>query len=71
MAKRTASAKKQARSGVRLVMLSGMTLDDTTLRLSRNAGFDDCIDKAAGPRALHALLQEAPRASHASAAIRR
>ena len=63
--------KAQARSGVRLVMLSGMTLDDTTLRLSRNAGFDDCIDKAAGPKALHALLQEAPRASHASSAIRR
>lgn len=61
--------KAQARSGVRLVMLSGMTLDDTTLRLSRNAGFDDCIDKAAGPKALHALLQ-APRAAHASAAIR-
>jgi hypothetical protein len=46
-----------------------MTLDDTTLRLSRTAGFDDCIDKAAGPKALHALLQ-APRASQASAAIR-
>jgi len=38
--------KAQARSGMRLVMLSGMTLDDTTLRLSRTAGFDDCIDKA-------------------------
>jgi DNA-binding response OmpR family regulator len=61
--------KARARSGVRLVMLSGMTLDDTTLRLSRTAGFDDCIDKAAGPKALHALLQ-APRASQASAAIR-
>jgi CheY-like chemotaxis protein len=61
--------KAQARSGMRLVMLSGMTLDDTTLRLSRTAGFDDCIDKAAGPKALHALLQ-APGASPASAAIR-
>ena len=61
--------KARARSGVRLVMLSGMTLDDTTLRLSRTAGFDDCIDKAAGPKALHALLQS-PRASQASAAIR-
>ena len=48
-----------------------MTLDDTTLRLSRDAGFDDCIDKAAGPKALHALLQQAPRASPASAAMRR
>jgi hypothetical protein len=53
---------------MRLVMLSGMTLDDTTLRLSRTAGFDDCIDKASGPRALHALLQ-APGASRAPAAI--
>ena len=61
--------RAQARSGVRLVMLSGMTLDDTTVRLSRNAGFDDCIDKAAGPKALHALLQ-APRASNAAAAMR-
>jgi CheY-like chemotaxis protein len=60
--------KAQARSGMRLVMLSGMTLDDTTLRLSRTAGFDDCIDKASGPRALHALLQ-APGASRAPAAI--
>jgi CheY-like chemotaxis protein len=62
--------KAQAHSRMRLVMLSGMTLDDTTLRLSRTAGFDDCIDKAAGPKALHALLQ-APGASRASAAIRR
>jgi len=58
--------KAQARSGMRLVMLSGMTLDDTTLRLSRTAGFDDCIDKAAGPKALHALLQT-PGASRAAA----
>ena len=61
--------KAQAHSRMRLVMLSGMTLDDTTLRLSRTAGFDDCIDKAAGPKALHALLQT-PGASRASAAIR-
>jgi CheY-like chemotaxis protein len=62
--------KAQARSAMRLVMLSGMTLDDTTLRLSRTAGFDDCIDKASGPKALHALLQT-PGASRAPAAIRR
>ncbi|HEY0767827.1 MAG TPA: response regulator [Steroidobacteraceae bacterium] len=62
--------KARARSSMRLVMLSGMTLDDTTLSLSRNAGFDDCIDKAAGPKALHALLQ-APAASEGPAAIRR
>jgi CheY-like chemotaxis protein len=61
--------KARKRSGMRLVMLSGMTLDDTTLRLSRNAGFDDCIDKAAGPKALHALLQ-APSGSHGPAAYR-
>jgi CheY-like chemotaxis protein len=61
--------KAQKRSGMRLVMLSGMTLDDITLRLSRNAGFDDCIDKAAGPKALHALLQ-APSGSHDSAEYR-
>ena len=41
---------------IRLVMLSGMTLDETTRRLSLNAGFDDCIDKMAGPSALDALL---------------
>jgi CheY-like chemotaxis protein len=40
-----------------LVMLSGMTLDATMLSLSKSAGFDDCFDKAAGPRALHALLR--------------
>ena len=61
--------KAQARSGMRLVMLSGMTLDDTTLRLSRTAGFDDCIDKASGPKALHALLQ-ASSGSHGPAAYR-
>lgn len=51
------SLRARSRVAVRLVMLSGMTLDDTTVRLSRNAGFDDCIDKAAGPKALHTLLQ--------------
>jgi CheY-like chemotaxis protein len=61
--------KARKRPGLRLVMLSGMTLDDTTLRLSRTAGFDDCIDKAAGPKALHALLQ-APSGSHGPAAYR-
>jgi CheY-like chemotaxis protein len=49
----------RARSGaaIRLVMLSGVTLDATTRQLSKNAGFDECFDKAAGPKALHALLQ--------------
>lgn len=44
-------------AGIRLVMLSGMTLDETTRRLSLNAGFDDCIDKMAGPGALDRLLR--------------
>ena len=47
---------KPATKSIRLVMLSGMTLDETTRRLSLNAGFDDCIDKMAGPGALDALL---------------
>jgi CheY-like chemotaxis protein len=48
--------KTRAGSSIRLVMLSGMTLDETMLRESKNAGFDHCFDKAAGPKALHALL---------------
>lgn len=48
-------------SAVRLVMLSGMSLDATTRNLSREAGFDDCLDKMAGPLALHALLQGSRR----------
>jgi CheY-like chemotaxis protein len=49
----------RARGGaaLRLVMLSGMTLDDTLLQLSKRAGFDECFDKAAGPKALHSLLR--------------
>jgi len=53
----------KARAGgeaLRLVMLSGMTLDDTTRRVSQGAGFDQCFDKAQGPKALHALLREPP-----------
>jgi CheY-like chemotaxis protein len=45
---------------LRLVMLSGMTLDEVTRRESQAAGFDACFDKAAGPRALQALLNELP-----------
>ena len=52
---RTLKSRSATRS-IRLVMLSGMTLDDTTRRLSINAGFDDCIDKMAGAGALDALL---------------
>jgi CheY-like chemotaxis protein len=50
---------RPATRAIRLVMLSGMTLDETTRRLSLNAGFDDCIDKMAGPSALDALLHAA------------
>jgi two-component system, sensor histidine kinase len=48
--------KSRSPGGLRLVMMSGVTLDDITLQLSRQAGFDQCFDKAAGPKALHALL---------------
>ena len=49
--------RSRAAEPICLVMLSGMTLDATMLSLSKSAGFDDCFDKAAGPRALHALLR--------------
>jgi CheY-like chemotaxis protein len=44
-------------SGIKLIMLSGMTLDDDMIRLSKNAGFDHCIDKGAGPKAIDTLLR--------------
>jgi len=44
-------------AALRLVMLSGMTLDETMLQMSKNAGFDQCFDKARGPKALDALLR--------------
>jgi CheY-like chemotaxis protein len=44
-------------SGIKLVLLSGMTLDDDMIRLSKNAGFDHCVDKGAGPKAIDALLR--------------
>ena len=48
----------RARGGRRiyLVMLSGMALDAVTRALAREAGFDDCLDKMAGPLALRELL---------------
>ena len=45
-------------SGIKLVLLSGMTLDDDMIRLSKNAGFDHCVDKSAGPKAIDALLRQ-------------
>jgi CheY-like chemotaxis protein len=51
----------RARSGgaIQLVMLSGMTLDGTRRRLAEEAGFDACLDKMAGPIAVHELLRGA------------
>jgi CheY-like chemotaxis protein len=48
----------RGRSGapIYLVMLSGMTLDPATRELAREAGFDECLDKMAGPVALRELL---------------
>ena len=46
------------RSGpsIYLVMLSGMALDAPTRALARRSGFDDCLDKMAGPIALRDLV---------------
>ena len=52
--------KTRVGPAIRLVMLSGMRLDETMLRESKSAGFDHCFDKAAGPKALHALLLGLP-----------
>jgi CheY-like chemotaxis protein len=51
------TVKARVGSTVRLIMLSGMTMDVLTQRMSRQAGFDACLDKMAGPAALHRLLQ--------------
>jgi CheY-like chemotaxis protein len=48
--------RARAGAAIYLVMLSGMTLDSTTRGLAREAGFDDCLDKMAGPIALRKLL---------------
>jgi CheY-like chemotaxis protein len=49
----------RARAGaeIYLVMLSGMALDAVTRGLAREAGFDDSLDKMAGPIALRELLR--------------
>ncbi len=49
--------RARAGAGVYLVMLSGMALDAVTRGLAREAGFDDCLDKMAGPIALRELLE--------------
>lgn len=43
-------------SSICLVMLSGMALDPPARAHARQAGFDDCLDKMAGPIALRELL---------------
>ena len=43
-------------AAIYLVMLSGTALDAVTRELAREAGFDDCLDKMAGPIALRELL---------------
>jgi CheY-like chemotaxis protein len=46
----------QAGGSIFLVMLTGVTLDATTRKLAREAGFDESLDKMAGPVALRELL---------------
>jgi CheY-like chemotaxis protein len=55
----------RTRSGpaIYLVMLSGMALDPVTRELAHEAGFDDCLDKMAGPVALRELLEGGGRRS--------
>jgi CheY-like chemotaxis protein len=48
--------RTRAGPAIYLVMLSGMALDAVTRDLAREAGFDECLDKMAGPIALRELL---------------
>jgi two-component system, sensor histidine kinase len=48
--------RARAGAAIYLVMLSGMALDEVTRGLARETGFDDCLDKMAGPIALRDLL---------------
>jgi len=41
-----------------LLMMSGMTLNDAWIRHAKAAGFDDCLDKTADPRAWLARVRE-------------
>jgi CheY-like chemotaxis protein len=49
--------RARAGAAIYLVMLSGTALDTVTRELAREAGFDDCLDKMAGPIALRELLE--------------
>lgn len=48
--------RARAGAAIYLVMLSGMALDAVTRGLASEAGFDECLDKMAGPIALRELL---------------
>ncbi len=48
--------RERSGASIRLVMLSGMALDAATRDLARETGFDDCLDKMAGPIALRELI---------------
>ena len=52
--------RARAGAGIYLVMLSGMALDAVTRGLAREAGFDESLDKMAGPIALRDLLKAGP-----------
>lgn len=45
-----------ASGAMRLVMMSGTDLDQTTLRAAKEAGFDYCIDKTLAVKGIEALL---------------
>jgi len=47
-------------NAMRLVMMSGASLDEATLRGAKRAGFDHCIDKIADPGLLAEVLAQGP-----------
>jgi len=53
--------RARAGAAIYLVMLSGMALDAVTRGLAREAGFDESLDKMAGPIALRDLLEAGRR----------
>jgi CheY-like chemotaxis protein len=57
------AVRARAGAAIYLVMLSGMALDTVTRDLAREAGFDNCLDKMAGPVALRELLAAAAKRS--------
>lgn len=46
-----------SRQAMKLVLISGATLEETTLRAAERAGFDHCIDKIDGVAELESLLR--------------